>query len=115
MASRGSSSWLAKPRPHHLLWWPVSRPSCKARKYPKAHPPGVTGRWHERPVRTVAASSIRVTQQPDELAAHRELRAWRRAAEHLNAHGVAAAVPPELVDVLRRRGLAVWPAGRRAA
>lgn len=58
----------------------------------------------------------RLTHQPrDELAARRELRAWRRAAEHLNARGCPAAVPAELVDALRRRGLAVWPAERRAA
>lgn len=58
---------------------------------------------------------LRVTQQPDDLAARRELRAWRRAAEHLNRAGYAAAVPPELVRPLRRLGLAVWPAGRRVA
>ena len=55
------------------------------------------------------------TWPADELAARRELRAWRRAAEHLNAYGYAAAVPPELVDALRRRGLVVWPAQRRVA
>jgi hypothetical protein len=55
------------------------------------------------------------TWPADELAARRELRAWHRAAERLNACGYAAAVPPELVDALRRRGLVVWPAERRAA
>ena len=57
----------------------------------------------------------KLTWLPDELAARRELRAWRRAVEHLNRAGYAAAVPPELVRPLRRLGLAVWPAGRRAA
>ena len=56
-----------------------------------------------------------VRQSIDELAARRTQRAWRRAAEHLNAHGYAAAVPPELVDPLRRWGLIVWPAGKWAA
>jgi hypothetical protein len=57
----------------------------------------------------------RVTRLADELAARRELRAWRRAAEHLNAQGYASAVPPELVNQLRRRGLIIWAAGGRAA
>jgi len=50
----------------------------------------------------------------DELAARRELRAWRKAAAHLNAAGFAAAVPPELVASLRRWGLVAWPTERRA-
>jgi hypothetical protein len=58
---------------------------------------------------------LKIPQPPDELAARRELRAWRQAAEHLNAHGLAAAVPPELVAPLQRRGLVVWPAESRAA
>jgi hypothetical protein len=58
---------------------------------------------------------LKIPQPPDELAARRELRAWRRAAEHLNARGYAAGVPPDLVAPLQRRGLVVWPAGRRTA
>ena len=54
-----------------------------------------------------------IPQQPDELAARRELRAWRRAARHLNDRGYAAAVPAALAGRLEREGLAVWPAGRR--
>jgi hypothetical protein len=55
----------------------------------------------------------RITRAPDELAACRELRAWRQAVEHLNAWGYAAAVPPELLDALRRQGLIVcrWGGG----
>ena len=51
----------------------------------------------------------------DELAARRELGAWIKTVEHLHNAGDAAAVPPELVHSLRRRGLVVWPAERRAA
>jgi hypothetical protein len=57
----------------------------------------------------------KLTWLPDELAARRELRAWRQAAEHLNGHGYAAAVPAELVAPLQRWGLVVWPAERRTA
>jgi hypothetical protein len=56
-----------------------------------------------------------ISQPSDELAARREMRARKRAVEHLNAHGLAAAVPPELVASLRLWGLVVWPAERRAA
>jgi hypothetical protein len=57
-----------------------------------------------------------LTRPVDELATRRELRAWIQAAWHLNSAGYAAAVPPELVDPLRRRGLTVWPVdGRWAA
>jgi hypothetical protein len=52
-------------------------------------------------------------QPPDDLAARRDLRAWRLAAQHLNGVGYAAAVPPELVDPLRRTGLIVWAASIR--
>lgn len=38
----------------------------------------------------------------------RDRRAWRRAAEHLNARGLAACVPPEHVADLEARGLEVW-------
>jgi hypothetical protein len=58
---------------------------------------------------------LKIPQPPDKLAARRELQAWQHAVEHLNAHGLAAAVPPELVDPLRRRGLVVWAAGGRVA
>jgi hypothetical protein len=36
---------------------------------------------------------------------------WVAAAEHLNARGLAAAVPGCVVPLLRRRGLVVWAAG----
>jgi hypothetical protein len=45
------------------------------------------------------------------LAAYREIGAWVAAVEHLNIHGLAAAVPASLVLPLRRRGLVVWAAG----
>jgi hypothetical protein len=48
------------------------------------------------------------------LAPARRRRAWRLAAEHLNARGLAACVPPEHVAYLERHGLEVW-AARRAA
>jgi hypothetical protein len=64
---------------------------------------------------TEPRSGLRVAPATGELAARRELRAWRRAAEYLNMYGYAAAVPPELVAPLRRWGLIVWPAERRAA
>jgi hypothetical protein len=38
----------------------------------------------------------------------RERRAWAEAAAYLNARGLAAAVPPELVPYLRSCGLTVW-------
>jgi hypothetical protein len=38
----------------------------------------------------------------------RERRAWAEAAAHLNARGLPAAVPPELVPYLRALGLEVW-------
>jgi hypothetical protein len=37
--------------------------------------------------------------------------AWLAAAEHLNAAGFPAAVPPALVSYLEARGLEVWAAG----
>ena len=49
------------------------------------------------------------------LQARRELRSWIAAAEWLNGHGYAAAVPAELVPPLTRRGLAVWDASGRDA
>ncbi len=51
----------------------------------------------------------------DELAARRELRAWRAAVAWLNALGYPAIVPPELIRPLRGAGLVVWPGQRRAA
>jgi hypothetical protein len=57
----------------------------------------------------------KIARQPDELAARRALRSWIRAVEHLNRAGYAAAVPSPMVAPLQRRGLAVWPVGRRAA
>lgn len=54
---------------------------------------------------TVTRGAARVV----ELAAYRELGGWVAAAEHLNARGLAAAVPASLVARLRRRGLLVWP------
>jgi hypothetical protein len=42
------------------------------------------------------------------LRARRERRAWAEAAAHLNARGLPAAVPPELVPWLRALGLVVW-------
>jgi hypothetical protein len=58
---------------------------------------------------------LTITQPDDELAARRELHAWIAAAKHLNSAGLAAAVPSPLVLPLQRRGLAVWPVGRRVA
>jgi hypothetical protein len=63
---------------------------------------------------TESRSAPRVTPARDDLAAHRELRAWQRAAEHLNARGLSACVPCELLAALRRRGLAVWCQERAA-
>jgi hypothetical protein len=42
------------------------------------------------------------------MSAWRERRAWAAAVAHLNACGLAAAVPPELVPYLRSCGLEVW-------
>jgi len=51
-----------------------------------------------------------------DLSAWRDRDSWLAAAAHLNAAGLAAAVPADLVPYLRRRGLAVWPrSDRRAA
>jgi hypothetical protein len=47
------------------------------------------------------------------LADWRQRSAWLAAAEHLNAYGMAAAVPEDLVWSLRRRGCDVW--ARQAA
>lgn len=58
-------------------------------------------------------SRATVAQPVDELAIRRELRSWAAAAAHLNAAGLAAAVPPSLVGSLRRRGFIVWPCGDR--
>ena len=44
------------------------------------------------------------------LVCWRDRVAWRAAAEHLNAAGLAAAVPPGLVSYLEGRGLTVWAA-----
>ena len=56
---------------------------------------------------------MKITRPPDELAARRELRAWQRAADHLNRAGFAACVPCTLAATLRRRGLDVWCQPRR--
>ena len=64
---------------------------------------------------TAPHSAATVASESDELAARRELRAWRLAAQHLNELGYAAAVSAGLVAPLEREGLAVWAAGRRAA
>jgi hypothetical protein len=45
----------------------------------------------------------------------RSRSAWECTARHLNAEGMAAAVPAELVRYLERRGLLVWAADRGAA
>jgi len=51
-----------------------------------------------------------------DLRVWRDRDSWLTTAAHLNAAGLAAAVPPELVPYLRRRGLIVWPrSDRRAA
>ena len=50
-----------------------------------------------------------------DLATWRERRSWAAAAAQVNRHGMAAAVPAELVAYCRRRGLVVWAAGRGAA
>ncbi len=50
-----------------------------------------------------------------DLATWRKRRSWAAAAAQVNRHGMAAAVPPELVTYCRRLGLTVWPAGRGAA
>ena len=50
-----------------------------------------------------------------DLAAYREFGGWVAAAEHLNARGLAAAVPAPLVGPLRRQGLEVWPVSPRRA
>jgi hypothetical protein len=45
----------------------------------------------------------------------REMDGMLAAAEHLNALGMAAPVPPRYVARLRSRGLAVWPGEPRRA
>lgn len=49
------------------------------------------------------------------LAGYRARRAWRAAAEHLNAAGLAAAVPAEVAPYLLALGLIVWVAQQSAA
>jgi hypothetical protein len=49
------------------------------------------------------------------MAAYRDLGAWAAAAEWLNVHGFAAAVPVPLASVLASRGLVVWGVSGRAA
>jgi hypothetical protein len=79
--------------------------------------PAATAADHPaQPLREQEALRLSIAEHPDELAARRELRAWRRAAEHLNRRGYAAAVPAHMVEPLRRYGLVVWSAsGRRVA
>lgn len=59
------------------------------------------------------ATVTRGLAQVADLADYRALAAWVAAAEHLNAQGVAAAVPVAVEPALRRRGLIVWPAAPR--
>ena len=62
-----------------------------------------------------------VSRLPEQVAdvvrldAWRSRSAWEKAARHLNASGLAAAVPAELVRHLESRGLVVWAAERSAA
>jgi hypothetical protein len=42
------------------------------------------------------------------MSAWRQRRAWAAAAAYLNARGLPAAAPPELVPWLRSCGLVVW-------
>jgi hypothetical protein len=44
------------------------------------------------------------------LAVWREADSWAAAAAHLNRHGLAAAVPPELAGRLGGLGYEVWAA-----
>lgn len=60
-------------------------------------------------------SRATVARPVDELAARRELRSWAATAAWLNQCGYAAAVPPNLVGYLRRRGFVVWPCGDQRA
>ena len=57
---------------------------------------------------TEPRSVPRVTPGIDKVTACREVRPWQRAVEHLNARGLPACVPCELLAALRRRGLVVW-------
>lgn len=59
--------------------------------------------------------SLTTVTRPVDLAIWRERAAWMAAATHLNRAGCAAAVPPDLVSYLRRRGLIVWACGDRQA
>jgi hypothetical protein len=81
------------------------------------------GPWHEEPARhvqlpskaTEPRSRAKVARPADDLTACRELWAWIAAAEWLNLHGFAAAVPDHLIVPLRRRGFEVWATGSREA
>jgi hypothetical protein len=69
----------------------------------------------QRPAQATEPRSRVTVARTVDISAWRERAAWSAAAAHLNAAGLAAAVPPSLVGYMRRRGFVVWPCGDRRA